>query len=298
MNKSQKLSNQGFYQILGIGCVWLLISIGFTGRYLPDVIEAIYQICQSSWATLIQHVSMNRHLLLPMIIMIILGRGLYLLLSRLWKTYHFSKTLRLKRTATPQRVIRLAKMIQIDPQNIICIQTDTVRAFSLGIRHPKIWLSTGLINLLDDDELMAVLHHEAHHCQQFDPLRLLIARLTSDIFFFIPRINSLVDHHHLAQEMAADAAAVESLGDNLPLASALHKLLTHPKEETPIPNLAISQLNITERRILALVSSHPEFGWQSAFFNWGGALLLAAILFGLQFLTDPVFQQTIVPCTS
>ena len=298
MNNPQKLANQNFLQILGIGGIWLLISFGVTGRYLLEIFQLVYRICQSSWNTFSQHIAINYHLIVPTIIIIILGRGIYLFAARLWKTYWFTRTLLLKKSEIPSRVSTLAKKVKINPQTIICIQTNTVQAFSLGIWSPKIWLSTELITLLDDDELMAVLCHEMHHCQKFDPVRLLVSRLISDIFFFIPRINSLADHHHLAQEMAADAAAVAHLGDNLPLASALHKLLTYPHNAFPTSKIAISQLNITERRILALVSPDMNMGWQSTLVNWGGTLLLMTVLFGLLFLTDPLVQQTITPCTA
>lgn len=141
-----------------------------------------------------------------------------------------------------------------------------------------------------------MLRHEAHHCQQQDPLRLLMSRLISDMFFFIPGLRKLADHTHLAQEMAADVAAISQAGDNLPLASALHKLITCPQASKSISNVAISQLNITERRILALVSPHNSPNWQSGLPHWGTSLLMAAFLFGLLFLTTPLASQTIVPC--
>ena len=296
MHNPQKLANYGFFQILAIGGIWLLICLGVIGWYLSDIVQFIYRVCQSSWDVFVQHLTMSNHLILPMIILAVLARGLYLLGMRLWRTHRFTKTLLRQQIPNSNKLITLAQQAGISPQTIICIQSDVIRAFSVGIWAPKIWVSTGLLSLLDDDELIAVLQHEAHHCQKRDPLRLFITRLICDIFFFIPRLGSLSDYNHLAQEMAADEAAVNLLGDNLPLASALHKLLTCRQSPSTVPKLAISQLNITERRILALVSPQVNVGWQSTLANWSGSIILAIILFGVLFLTDPFIQQTITPC--
>jgi beta-lactamase regulating signal transducer with metallopeptidase domain len=140
------------------------------------------------------------------------------------------------------------------------------------------------------------LHHEAHHCRQRDPLRLLVSRLISDSFFFIPVLRNLTNHHHLAQEMAADAAAIEGMADVLPLASALHKLLTVSDRPWPATGLAISQLNITEYRIVALVApdmpqcSRPS--WLSWLFSSGVALMLMATIF----VSGPAAQPAILTC--
>ena len=41
----------------------------------------------------------------------------------------------------------------------------------MGFVRPKIVLSTGLMSLLNDDELKAVIYHEMYHKENRDPLK-------------------------------------------------------------------------------------------------------------------------------
>jgi hypothetical protein len=53
----------------------------------------------------------------------------------------------------------------------------SVFAFCLGLVSPRIYVSEGLLQLLDAHELAAVLHHEAAHLRRRDPLRLFLSEL-------------------------------------------------------------------------------------------------------------------------
>jgi hypothetical protein len=97
-----------------------------------------------------------------------------------------------------------------------------VRAFCAGLLRPQIFLSTGTLRQLRDDELEAVLAHEEHHRRRRDPLRIAVARVFGHAFFFLPILRRLSDRYCAMAELAADDAAVRTApGGSATLASAL-----------------------------------------------------------------------------
>jgi len=292
----QKRSNLVFLEIVGLGSLWLMMSLVIIWQCGTKFLLYIYHLCQANWEALSYYMPASWRSIIPVLAIIILGRGIFLIAVRLRATRKFTRTLALSQRPLPPRLVRLMEQVELKPHELVCFETPAVWAFSLGAWRPQVWLSTGLLALLDDEELLAVLQHETHHCRQRDPLRRLISRLIGDIFFFAPLLCRLVDHSHLAQEMAADASVIAKMGDTIPLASALHKLLTVPAPPISGRVVAMSQINITERRILALVSPEQRLRWQFSLLRWGSTLLLVCFLFGLIFLPEPMAQETVMTC--
>jgi Zn-dependent protease with chaperone function len=96
------------------------------------------------------------------------------------------------------------------------------QAFCAGLLHPRVYFSTGALELLDGPALDAVLAHERHHASRHDPLRLVFGRVLLAGLFFIPSLGRLVERQHALAEISADEAAVRtSGGDTSALASAM-----------------------------------------------------------------------------
>ena len=89
-------------------------------------------------------------------------------------------------------------------------------AFCTGLLRPRVFVSSGALERLDEDELAAVIAHESHHAARRDPLRVLIARAIGDAY----SLRALPRREEALGELAADAAAVRS-GGAAPLAAAL-----------------------------------------------------------------------------
>jgi Zn-dependent protease with chaperone function len=104
---------------------------------------------------------------------------------------------------------------------ITVIDDAAPHAFCAGYLRPRIYVSTGALEILSDDELAAVLVHEDHHRMLRDPLRLASSRILSQALFFLPALPSLGDRYGDLSEERADDAAVRAAGDPAPLASAL-----------------------------------------------------------------------------
>jgi Zn-dependent protease with chaperone function len=97
-------------------------------------------------------------------------------------------------------------------------------AFTCGLLRPRIYISTGLINGLEKDELRAVFLHELKHKKSYDPLRFLLLGLAKDAFFYLPAVKHLALFARLKKEHEADDAAARRLGQPISLASAMLKV--------------------------------------------------------------------------
>lgn len=100
---------------------------------------------------------------------------------------------------------------------------ETAFGVCLGMLHPRIVVSTALVELLDRDELVAVLAHEEHHRRRRAPLRQVIASAIARSLFFLPVLTATLDAHLVDEEIVADRAAV-TVGGLRPLVRALAKL--------------------------------------------------------------------------
>lgn len=97
-------------------------------------------------------------------------------------------------------------------------------AFTGGFLKPRVFLSTKLLDVLDEKELRAVVLHESRHQRSKDPLKELAVSFLSDFLFFLPVSGFLRKTYHLATEMTADAFSVSSQADPLDLVSSLLKV--------------------------------------------------------------------------
>ena len=96
------------------------------------------------------------------------------------------------------------------------------QAFCAGLLRPRVYFSTGALELLDAPALAAVLAHERHHARHRDPLRHACGRVLAAGLFFIPAVRRLVQRQHALAEISADEAAVFTTGgDRSGLASAM-----------------------------------------------------------------------------
>lgn len=111
------------------------------------------------------------------------------------------------------------------PGPVVLIRDRAVRcAFTYGLLNPRIYVSTGLIESLTRDELTSVILHEAHHRRSRDPLKLLLASMVADAFFYLPVGRWLAGVHRNHKEAAADDSVVMRTSDPLTLAGAIVKV--------------------------------------------------------------------------
>lgn len=132
------------------------------------------------------------------------------------------------------------------------------RAFCYGLCRPRVAVTTGLLALLDEEELEAVLRHEAYHAAHRDPLRLVAANVLAALFFFLPLLALLRDHYAVAAELAADRHAIRGMGTDRSIAAALYKLLL--RSELPPPAGAVGATSALPLRVDALLDEALAVG--------------------------------------
>ena len=135
------------------------------------------------------------------------------------------------------------------------VSTDEVLCFCIGLLRPRIVVSTGLVELLDQAELDAVFAHEASHQRRRDPLRLMVANVAIRGLFFVPVLPDLARAARLTTEVEADAAAVDRYG-NSNLIRAL-KAVLGAVSRTPVGVSSMVASDLMSERVQALGGDTP-----------------------------------------
>jgi hypothetical protein len=103
---------------------------------------------------------------------------------------------------------------------VVCLDSPRAAAFCAGLLAPRIFVTSGMVARLADEELEAMLVHEAEHVRRRDPLRRLAARAATDVLFWLPLVGWWSTCRLEDAELAADRAAIQQVG-RTPLARAL-----------------------------------------------------------------------------
>ncbi|MGH7351794.1 MAG: M56 family metallopeptidase [Candidatus Methylomirabilales bacterium] len=158
-------------------------------------------------------------------------------------------------------------------------------AFTVGLWHPQLVLSEGMISTLSPQELAAVLFHELGHVQSRDPLRLAVVRFLAGALWFLPVARSLAAGFADAVEAAADDWAVAITRQPVDLASALVKTARAGVQQAiPLATPLAGHLTVEDRveRLLGVVNrKRPETTRR----RWVASGFIAALL--MAFLVLP-----------
>ncbi len=134
---------------------------------------------------------------------------------------HYLSFARAGHSAKLKAAIRLSGM---DKARIVEIENCESTVFCFGFLNPKICISRALIDILEKDELKAVLAHEAQHMTAYEPLKVFIVKYFRSVFFFLPGIKTSVKKYITFSELAADEQAGGSAAAKSGLASAILKI--------------------------------------------------------------------------
>lgn len=272
---------------------WLLILVTLTLTGFGLVIlgwdyrqswgQTIWHICQSGVQNLSQHLAVAWQLVILVIASLAISRGGRSIWQQVQETQHFARRLLPFRSTPPVRLQTVLETHHLSAKEVAYLGLAAPRAFCLGFWRPRIWLTAGLVDLLTDEELIAVLTHEVAHCRQRDPLRLLLSRALTSAFFFLPLVSDLAKLAELQQEVAADQAAIIHLSNDLPLLCALQKLLM-PQAHPRVP---YSPFNVTEARLRRLIypGQLTPFGWREVLASWAVNLSVILLLGSIGFLS-------------
>ena len=163
---------------------------------------------------------------------------------------------------------------------VLLAKSDTPFAFCLGVRNPKIYISTGMLSKLTSKELEVVLLHEQYHLENHDSMTSIVAYIANSLFPFFPLIHDLIKKYKIEREIKADNFAVTQIGDRYPLVLALKKLLAFPTEQT-LSLASIADQDTLEPRIYTLINKpyiRRQFRLRHLFVTLFSSLVLATII--------------------
>jgi len=145
-----------------------------------------------------------------------------------------------------QQTARVNSAYRSGKDDVYVVNSREALAFTVGLRRRRIVLSTGLIDLLDEKELAAVIHHEAYHEAHADPLKVFLLSLLSTVFWYLPVLKHIHSHYKVVREVLADRHAMEQTGGMADLGRALLKLL---KQRQPAAVLQAAHVSFADTAI-------------------------------------------------
>ena len=220
-------------------------------HFLPLYLHEVANLCRRSWRVLLLHLPV----LGALVPLLLVGTGLLgggvLLGRQLRATHRFLHHLRAHCILAPADLHPLLEELQLAGR-VCVIRDEAAHAFCYGLLWPRICVTTGLLALLTTAEQRALLAHEGHHLRWRDPLRKLLTDTLAGTLRFIPLVLFLHRAFQVAQEVAADEAAIRACGRPEPLASAIVKLLQR-SEQVVLPPIAMSMSGVLEARLAHLL---------------------------------------------
>lgn len=239
--------------------IFLLLSftvLSASQKFLPLLLQRTVYYCQNFISSL--SVSIPRYL--GLIFAILLLMLLLVTIAKFLLVYRETSRARKKfigKTEFGDKLGPLLRKLKLKG-NLILIQDNKPFALCFGIRNPKIYISSGMVELMDTHELEAVLRHEQHHLKNRDGLTMLLAEITGSLFPFFPVLTDIIRNYRIEREVNADREAMKALEDAKPLVSALKKLLG-PKSRAIALASAIADQDTLEPRIKALTKKEFTF---------------------------------------
>jgi Zn-dependent protease with chaperone function len=106
------------------------------------------------------------------------------------------------------RLMASARLELLD--GAVVIPGERPLAFCAGLLNPRVYVSRGTLELLDEPALQAVLAHERHHVRRLDPLRLAGGRVIVRALFFMPALAQLMRREQALAELSADEYAIDA----------------------------------------------------------------------------------------
>ncbi len=246
-------ARRAFWALVGLAVSSFVLLAFLLVWQAPQVARGVWLACQDAFSAVGGYLPVIGLGLPLAVIAIAAVRFVRSLGVQLWHTRLLVAAMYQRETFLPPVVDGLTGELGLDGR-LHLVSDDSAYTFTQGLLQPQVWLSSGLVALLDESELRAVLIHERHHIHQRDPLRVLFSRSLAEALFFLPLAGSLRDTYMAAKEVEADQA---SSADNV-LASALLKLLRHGHTLPANASLAaIGPLDVTRKRIDRLVHQAP-----------------------------------------
>jgi beta-lactamase regulating signal transducer with metallopeptidase domain len=155
---------------------------------------------------------------------------------------------------------KLSGQLNRPVNDLIVVNHARLLAFTVGFRNPRIVVSDSLLDMLDEQELRAVVEHETYHQINRDGIKIFMIQLVSQALWFIPITRWCYQNYKIMSELAADEHAIHRSGSEIGLGSAMLKLLRRGFKSNSMPvivQFADGSINYRLRQLLNSDRSIP-----------------------------------------
>jgi len=249
--------NASFLSLLFLSIVTIGIIVGLLIKTFPlFAAKAIYY-CQQFISTTLFQIPHFLHYLVILALAIALGIGVLSFLVQLVKTDRLRKRLLAKKASVPEEVQKTLIPLGL-ADKVDLIKNNNLFSLCFGILSPRIIITTGLVSTLTQKELEAVLLHEQAHMKNFDPLKILLGKTATSMFFFLPIFREFNRNMNATNELIADEWVITSQKETTFLRRALKKILSRPHTAfATFP--AVSNPDYLEIRIRRIVNAPVKY---------------------------------------
>lgn len=229
--------------LFAAGTVFIGMAVYLAHIFLPwDIALNLPQYCLN----IIQQ-SSEWHVSIGSTLFILIGLTFSLIFWKTGKQIVLSRRLAKRLNTMDVRSLTEKLNKQLGKQDIIVVHGTKPLAFTTGFLKPRIILSTELLDLLDDKELQAVVLHEDYHRRHRDPLKMFVVSLLSDALWFLPVLKRWMHDYRMMRELLADKAAIQTMGSQLELSSALLKLIHTGLVDQPASSVPFADQTVNDR---------------------------------------------------
>lgn len=273
--------NHSYVVLVVLGFVAGVISIALLAKTYPLFSTKALFFCQQFISNTLFELPRSLPGVLTIAVWIILSLGLVSLFFQLVKTYALIWKINPKKISLTPNLRKTANFLGLE-NNILLIEEEDLYSFCFGFLNPKIIITSGIVSRLSHMELEAVLLHEQAHLKNKDPLKLLIGKAVSSMFFFLPVFGELYRNMEASNELIADSWAAQVQKESRFLRSALRKIISQPQVTfAMVP--AISHPDHIEIRVRQLANTEIKYKLTLSYGSIvGSAIFIIVSLFVLQ----------------
>ncbi len=209
-----------FILVSGLAAGFGAMIVSRAAGGLSSIYMVFYQMCLDLWQSITVSLYMWRDFLIVMFAgLFLIGfiRGGVFLLKHIFFYNKFAKN-----------VSHIGKYTRISGCNLWVIDDDRKFAFTAGLLNPQIYISSGFINILNENELKSVITHEMYHRDNMHPLLSVLGKFISKVLFFIPLVPKYTEYLLIKYELDADRYTMKNISSSH-LSSSLMKLI-HSQE--------------------------------------------------------------------
>ncbi len=226
-------------------------------KFLPILLQHTVYYCQSVLDSFSIHIPNGLGTLLTGLLLLVVSFTIAKFIITYGKVVFFRKKLHSK-VQENRKFNQVTEKLDLSNRAYL-VEDEKPFAFCHGIRHPKIYLSTALLLMVNVSELEAILLHEKYHLEHKDSFIMFLAELTKSLFPFFPLLSDLMLNFRIERELAADHEATQKLGNSASLISVLKKLLTIEPVQHYAFAAALADHETLEIRIKTLMKKGTYF---------------------------------------